>query len=59
MHVLLCFLWYIHIHVCIEYVHDWQIHSSNVNEISIIYTKSHNIEMMLHLILMKHTRTLF
>ena len=50
-------------YMCVsEYVYDWRIHGSNVNKISIaiiIYTKSHNIEMMLHLILMKHTRTLF
>ena len=48
-------------YVCVnEYVHDWRIHGSNVNEISCyIYTKSHNIEMMLRLMLMKHTRTLF
>ena len=59
--MLIAFLWYIHVHVHMcEYVHDWRIHGSNVNEISIaIYMKSHNIEMMLHLILMKHTWTLF
>ena len=48
-------------YVCVsEYVHDWRIHSSNANEISFsIFTILHNIEMMLHLILMKHTWTLF
>ena len=37
-------------YMCVsEYVPDWQIHSSNVNEniYCYIYTKSHNNEMML------------
>ena len=41
-------------YVCVnEYVHDWQIHSSNVNENIYyhIFMKSYNIEMMLRLIL--------
>ena len=53
---------HLYMYVCVsEYVHDWQIHDSNVNEISIAIfnTKSHNIEMMLRLILMKHTWALF
>ena len=47
-------------YVCVsEYVHDWRIHSSNANEIFFsIFTILHNIEMMLHLILMKHLDTL-
>ena len=47
----------IYMYVCVsEYVHDWQIYSSNVNEISIaIFIQNHTI---LKGILMKHTRTL-
>ena len=46
----------IYMYVCVsEYVHNWRIDVSNVNEniYGYIYTKSHNIEMMLRLILMK------
>ena len=34
----------IYMYVCVsEYVHDWQIHGSNVNEISIAIIRNHTI----------------
>ena len=36
----------IYMYVCVsEYVHNWQIHGSNVNEVNNYYMKSYNIEI--------------